>query len=1256
MDTLRFVPQHVRDRAAEGKLVDPPAVVFEHGIVAVINMSGYSAIVNELIQDHALLGHDHLRRLLNKPFEAILERVQSRGGSVVKFYGDAVIACWPTKTRDHKSKEYQTNFASAIVCCLELLSTFHNFSMDPAHSDSPHPNQSDFAITSRTSTLRKKSSGSIHPSSPTPTTRLSLVSRIGSIRRRTSGQVYPDGQSNGKLLKIQIGLSSGVIEHVHLGKTIASLSTTPSQSQTAAASTGNLQQQQLNRVDYFICGMALMEAMNVLESTQQGEMGVFKTCWESVPSISELVMSRRTNDGHQIVSEVGLSALSFQSNINDVIVRAEKIGAPVYEEDAVTRVAKLRLPPTDVALKEYKECEAYMDESLRKLIQQGFAGGDIGEHILEESSQVRKVTTVGGLLISKIEVKFASKVKGNEETQWRVYDAIAKIFQDLQCYLLDGTRTIGENSLAEFSSSDTAGLWWKVLNIIEEPEEISDWITKISQPGYNTVTLVAEDFHRSCVSFTEIAQTITRILSKLTSAANIQIMISFDDFQWIDIPSMEIIYNLMKTNAQILCMIASRPIDEYKPQAIPIFEEITALWHVQSNKIELHDLDVAGIEEIIYLKLEESRRSRVRLSENLVSHPYAVSSLVDFLLSEGRIYEVRGKLMLKENETGLDRFLARTVGFSSIIAAQFDKMTHVMKEILSVAAVSGQEFDFQALVAVIPSALPEFTSDTFNERKLVEIIQTHDKYGFLSLDKVTETYHFSHYLVQQTVLSTLIQARITALNELYMRYYQYMFSRDTDTIYLLPLVYHLRQVPGYVQLKLQYFHEAFLRMAEEGEYEDATEFYEMYKELKSMGGPSTRTAAVEEAREFMLLAQLKAFAGDDAGAWETACSAMDILGVPKTPIHPESAKANSITYWGHFLRPILHVRHVINLRESARKTAARKYVLEYFPKAFNVESFGVGMEWPGSDEEWDIIMNQCIQSATNAFYYCNAKADGQVNVVILSLMILLSLSTTEHPLQELSLISLAGISHIYGFHHFSQRLRRLSYDFAQPSTPRSPRDAELTNNFKFMFWINLEEYQEALSLMNFGLVSDSEANRWNLQAVMTRCQLSANLWDCEGLYHEALNALNVCHNSLRLNKSKDMSDIRMLLAAFEAINGNWQFARDLYVEERQGQLWRVDANAGRAQFHVLLATYQLKALVCVFRERVEKDESLFEDLCVSACHELFKAAEVLVPIKGGRRGTGGGGNIGGGEAALLHTLENAGAKLEAKWLRKALKC
>ncbi|KAJ3193734.1 Adenylate cyclase type 10 [Irineochytrium annulatum] len=117
-----FVAQHAREVIeAGGALSAPLAVAWPNAVVAIIDVSGYTKLTNTLMEQEGSAGAAYVKEVLNPPLVLLVQTVHQAGGTVVKFAGDAVIACFG---HDSDASDGRLPLLRSMLCSLQLLLSF----------------------------------------------------------------------------------------------------------------------------------------------------------------------------------------------------------------------------------------------------------------------------------------------------------------------------------------------------------------------------------------------------------------------------------------------------------------------------------------------------------------------------------------------------------------------------------------------------------------------------------------------------------------------------------------------------------------------------------------------------------------------------------------------------------------------------------------------------------------------------------------------------------------------------------------------------------------------------------------------------------------------------------------------------------------------------------------------------------------------------------------------------------------------------
>ena len=100
LDTFAsYVPAAVaRHHGAGAPAPDQPSRRPLRAALLFADISGFTALTERLAQ-RGPAGVEELSRLLNTSFGQILDTIETHGGDVVKFAGDALLAIWPIEDR-----------------------------------------------------------------------------------------------------------------------------------------------------------------------------------------------------------------------------------------------------------------------------------------------------------------------------------------------------------------------------------------------------------------------------------------------------------------------------------------------------------------------------------------------------------------------------------------------------------------------------------------------------------------------------------------------------------------------------------------------------------------------------------------------------------------------------------------------------------------------------------------------------------------------------------------------------------------------------------------------------------------------------------------------------------------------------------------------------------------------------------------------------------------------------------------------------
>ncbi|KAJ3321296.1 Adenylate cyclase type 10 [Blyttiomyces sp. JEL0837] len=527
-----------------------------------------------------------------------------------------------------------------------------------------------------------------------------------------------------------------------------------------------------------------------------------------------------------------------------------------------------------------------------------------------------------------------------------------------------------------------------------------------------------------------VATVVTRLLN-IISAINVKIFMSLDDLQWMDSNSLDLTAEILRRCPKVFCMLQSRPPEEYDPALKHMY---TRILEIQSVKhINLGPLDINGIEELLQNVMWDRLKGEIRVSDNLVREvlaqsqgiPFVATVISQILNDEGDLIMRAGFLDRRRVQGGGDignksGQILPTDAITAVVA-QFDKLNPEMKAILRVAAVAGQHFSLQDISTVLPLYAHGAVFESTHPDFLLKIIKESDPYHFISLteanlnasatlptsatvrntsnsalansrmmidpttisEAAASELRFSHYLIQQGVLSTILPQKKEILHKLFVDMYDARMSdpdkpatyqevgynsaglgggsskvndsrltidkagvivarttsrRQQRSAHVLEsLLHHLLQIPGDSRRKLKYFTLAFEQCAEMGRTVDGFWFYEKMQQLSKENNREALTLLDmsfesrinRRGKHLRLLAQLHQQTGNYSAAIESSDEALKLYGFNKLP--DDTTTGSKLLLLAFLLQ---FNRRTWSCTDEDQVIESQKLCMELFPKAF----------------------------------------------------------------------------------------------------------------------------------------------------------------------------------------------------------------------------------------------------------------------------------------------------------------------------------
>ncbi|KAJ3040829.1 Adenylate cyclase type 10 [Rhizophlyctis rosea] len=425
---------------AGGLLPTLPYGFGNRGAVAIIDVSRFGGG-----------GGAKIRSIINPVFANIISVVHRFNGSVVKFVGDALICCWPTRPAtmhtvipgstlsladstnqlsafDEDSERAAT--LSAILCCFDILETFREYTVPipiaeettSSSTNLPPPGIPSGRRMSVASALINLSASG--PSTPRASRRMSTASGLTPPGASGGGRPFPIRISSTQPfeLKIHISIGCGSFTAMHVGRTGT-------------------------RSEYFVAGPAAEDAMTNLQHTKPGEVALSEECWMRLQhALDAWEASDPISLNESLIEQYGRRLYIIRDDCEDLGSIGYSLAGADNTSDAGVNNEETFFPGDCVRLMDY------VDGSLAKTLMDENSGDP--EHGVHNG--IRNVCIV----FVRLPILSAS---GN------VPELLAKA-QKVMCIALDAVRQY-EGSIRQFNFDDkgaTALLVWGVEGYTHE--------------------------------------------------------------------------------------------------------------------------------------------------------------------------------------------------------------------------------------------------------------------------------------------------------------------------------------------------------------------------------------------------------------------------------------------------------------------------------------------------------------------------------------------------------------------------------------------------------------------------------------------------------------------------------------------------------------------------------------------------------------------------------------------------------------------
>ncbi|KAJ3195200.1 hypothetical protein HK101_000855 [Irineochytrium annulatum] len=492
-----------------------------------------------------------------------------------------------------------------------------------------------------------------------------------------------------------------------------------------------------------------------------------------------------------------------------------------------------------------------------------------------------------------------------------------------------------------------------------------------------------------------IVSMVARVVERFTAHRNVFFL--FDDTQWFDPVSLEVLSVLTKNCSRTCFMFFSRPTEDVKGDVLKQIRSAEGTRHVQLQGFAIDD-----VEELIALKFRAEGVHRVEgqfkqaVFDRSAGSPLVADMMIESmrLKSPDAYIVTEGTLHFASPTADVDEVLAKNV--SAAITVQLDRIDPAFYEYLRHAAVLGQYFNLDDAAGLMPTPVqPELSS----------WLQTLDRFQFLVwgdvdataasngeyLSAQAQSCAFRHIAIRDTIYESLSYKDRSELHlKAAMRFESMLDGGSRD--FLLPVVsFHFSRSDdaekniryleelGDIYLKKFLFHEC--RYTQE-----TLLLFVRTIDVADPRLPHTVADALRDSNRLALwhamfalsLAQIRDF----EPAFSEACHALQLTGTPWPVKSRESVEMRraAIMQWKLFGRTrggeVAYKKHPVldhPMRLAAiRLTNSALFICQaYHPDMFSPDAKGMILFWN---------MNLAIKIATedpaNWATFCLSAAFG----------------------------------------------------------------------------------------------------------------------------------------------------------------------------------------------------------------------------------------------------------------------------------------
>ncbi|KAI8839620.1 hypothetical protein BC829DRAFT_28153 [Chytridium lagenaria] len=112
------------------KTLRVPGLLSCVGVVAILDLSGYTALSELLFKGSDNAGGERLFKTVNPFFGAMIDTIRQYGGDIIKFCGDSIIIAWSQPSTEDVMDVTHAFIQNALLCVADMLQKYDGFKVE----------------------------------------------------------------------------------------------------------------------------------------------------------------------------------------------------------------------------------------------------------------------------------------------------------------------------------------------------------------------------------------------------------------------------------------------------------------------------------------------------------------------------------------------------------------------------------------------------------------------------------------------------------------------------------------------------------------------------------------------------------------------------------------------------------------------------------------------------------------------------------------------------------------------------------------------------------------------------------------------------------------------------------------------------------------------------------------------------------------------------------------------------------------------